>query len=283
MKRYLQSARYIIWIIFLGFSALTHGQSLLRESFVLADRFLDAPVVSKLPVGTSVQILKSDAGWTQIKVGQITGWIRASNLDGPVAEFSAVSQMQSGRQAKNNTLLASGIRGTSSQQADLDVETGPLTVPYLSRRFFIVEGERALYLSWLGGKPPFKLRLVRQVDGQEILLLTELHDRKILTPVIPLLVGDYALEIHDGERTTYEDLLKVVRSERLPKYPVTGLPPSQPEEKSAVFHATWLAGVESGRWIVEALQQLHKLSLSLPEAAHALSVIESGEQSESWE
>lgn len=96
---------------------VAYGESLLRDTSVQADRFVDAPVVTKLPAGTAVQLLKSEAGWSQIKAGDVNGWVRASAIDGAGAKVANTAQMQSGRTAGNNIMSTSGIRGPQTAEA----------------------------------------------------------------------------------------------------------------------------------------------------------------------
>lgn len=98
---------------------VAYGESLQRDSSVQADRFVDAPVVNKLPAGTAVQLLKSEAGWAQIKAGETSGWVRASAIDGTGAKVANTAQMQSGRTAGNNILSTSGIRGPQPADANM--------------------------------------------------------------------------------------------------------------------------------------------------------------------
>ena len=101
----------------MGLLAPAHAQSLLRDASVQIDRFVDAPLAGKLPAGTPVQVLKSEAGWSQIKAGDITGWVRASAINGEGAKTAATAQMQNGRLAGNNILSTSGIRGPEEAPA----------------------------------------------------------------------------------------------------------------------------------------------------------------------
>lgn len=111
----------------LFFCSASSAQSLLREASVQADRFVDAPVVTKLPAGTPLKLLKSEAGWAQIKAGDVTGWVRASVVDGAGAKHAATAQMQGGRLAGNNILSTSGVRGPDQKvepvSAAVKVET----------------------------------------------------------------------------------------------------------------------------------------------------------------
>lgn len=94
----------------LALTMLAQAETILRDTPLQADRFVDAPVVVLLPRGTDVVVLKMEAGWTQIRVNVQTGWVRASVIDGAGAAKAKVAQMESGRLARNNILATSGTR-----------------------------------------------------------------------------------------------------------------------------------------------------------------------------
>lgn len=100
---------------------LSQAETILRDTTMQADRFVDAPVVVLLPRGTDVVVLKSEAGWTQIKANSQTGWVRASVIDGAGAAKAKVAQMESGRLASNNILATSGVRGVNNLKEVVDV------------------------------------------------------------------------------------------------------------------------------------------------------------------
>jgi tetratricopeptide (TPR) repeat protein len=95
----------------LALPMLSQAETILRDTPLQADRYVDSPVVVQLLRGTDVVVLKTEAGWTQIKVNVQTGWVRASVIDGAGAAKAKVAQMESGRLASNNILATSGIRG----------------------------------------------------------------------------------------------------------------------------------------------------------------------------
>ena len=100
----------ISFLFFALISGGAYGESLLRDSSLHADRFSDAPVIARLSAGVPLQVVKSEAGWIQVKSGEYLGWIRASEMDSAGAKAAETAQMQNGRLAGNNILSASGIR-----------------------------------------------------------------------------------------------------------------------------------------------------------------------------
>lgn len=85
--------------------------TLIRNTELKADRFIDANTVVQLTAGQTVDSIKTEAGWVQIKSGNHKGWVRALALKGGVvAQVSAVSTVESGRSGANNSMSTTGIR-----------------------------------------------------------------------------------------------------------------------------------------------------------------------------
>lgn len=148
----------------------------------------------------------------------------------------------------------------------------PLSVPYLAKRFFVVAQQRPLYFSWSDGSAPFQLRLIRLADNREIVSLSEIKTRVVVTPVVDLAAGDYRLEVADAGGSVYEDQLRAV--ERAPVFPesLAALPPAS----AKLVAASWLARAESGMWVIEAMQQLKELAKTDSTAGAVLQQLEKG-------
>lgn len=101
------------------------AETLLRDAPLLADRFVDAALLVQLPRGSAVTVLKSEAGWTQVKTSTHTGWVRASIIDSAGATKAGVAQIESGRLAGNNIMSTSGIRGPNDPSAAQAEATKP--------------------------------------------------------------------------------------------------------------------------------------------------------------
>jgi tetratricopeptide (TPR) repeat protein len=85
--------------------------TVIRSAVMQADRFADAPYLKQLPLGTEVSVLKAEAGWSQIRVGTTTGWVRASSISGEGATQSKLAELKNGRDGANNVLVTTGVRG----------------------------------------------------------------------------------------------------------------------------------------------------------------------------
>lgn len=95
------------------FSVYTAAQTMtvLRASELKADRFIDAASLAQLSAGQSVESIKIEAGWVQIRTSDKTGWVRALALKGGnTAQIASASRLDSGRSGNNNSMSTTGIR-----------------------------------------------------------------------------------------------------------------------------------------------------------------------------
>lgn len=82
-----------------------------RTTDLKQDRFLDAPAVASLNVGQQVELIKSEAGWVQVKSGKDKGWLRAMYLKGDVGPaVASIASVEGGRSGKNNAMSTTGVR-----------------------------------------------------------------------------------------------------------------------------------------------------------------------------
>ncbi len=81
-----------------------------RPADLRADRYSDAPTLTQLPAGAHAELIATEAGWVQVRVGAQTGWLRATGLGGDAANVAALSQLETGRRASGNIVVAAGIR-----------------------------------------------------------------------------------------------------------------------------------------------------------------------------
>lgn len=103
----------------LAFSAIAMGchmahadpMTVLRNTDLKADRFIDATTVGQLNAGQAVESIKIEAGWIQIKVGNQRGWVRALALKSTNgAQIATVATVESGRSGTSNSMSTTGIR-----------------------------------------------------------------------------------------------------------------------------------------------------------------------------
>ena len=75
-----------------------------------ADRYIDAAVVAQIAEGSRVDLLRSEAGWVQVRADGKVGWVRATGLIGDGATVAALARLDNGRSASGNLVVAAGIR-----------------------------------------------------------------------------------------------------------------------------------------------------------------------------
>src|SRR5450830_1074064 len=81
-----------------------------QETDLRDDRYVDAKVIAHLKLGTSVDIVKSEAGWVCITFAHKTGWVRANMLSGSGATAAGAATVEGGRSASGNIVATSSIR-----------------------------------------------------------------------------------------------------------------------------------------------------------------------------
>lgn len=92
-------------------SAQAELLTVVRPTDLKSDRYLDAPTLKMLQTGESVESLKSEAGWVQIKSAGQQGWVRAMALKGfSASTVAAVAQVETGRSGRNNSMSTTGVR-----------------------------------------------------------------------------------------------------------------------------------------------------------------------------
>lgn len=105
--------RYLSLALLTWQAALSQAEpmTVVRNTELKAERYIDAATVGQLSAGQSVDSLKSEAGWIQVKQGAQRGWVRALTLKGANGpSIAAVSTLESGRSGAQNTMSTTGIR-----------------------------------------------------------------------------------------------------------------------------------------------------------------------------
>lgn len=98
-------------LTFASVHAAAQTMTVLRATELKADRYIDAASLAQLSAGQTVESIKIEAGWVQIKSGDKTGWIRALALKGSnTAQIATASSLDSGRSGNNNSMVTTGIR-----------------------------------------------------------------------------------------------------------------------------------------------------------------------------
>ena len=98
-------------LVLISTLASAEPMTVLRNTELKADRFLDASTLGQLIAGQTVDSIKMEAGWVQIKATNQRGWVRALSLKGgTTAAIANVSAVESGRSGAQNVMSTTGVR-----------------------------------------------------------------------------------------------------------------------------------------------------------------------------
>jgi hypothetical protein len=117
--------RIIIFVYFaLGCALAYAGESAYTVRVVpLKSRpFSDAPTLANLPTSSKVEILSRQTGWTQVKSGGTTGWVKmlSLRLDAGASQRRGDSGLGSlfnvASTGRSSSTVTTGVRGLSEEQ-----------------------------------------------------------------------------------------------------------------------------------------------------------------------
>lgn len=148
-------------------------------------------------------------------------------------------------------------------------DVAPLTLPvWAAPQARLMAGQRALYLSWTGGTRPFSVQLLSAADGREVVAKTHIDAQSVVLPPVTLELGRYTLWVRNraGHRVEgfRDDALFVVAPADVPRMPEVLVSSGLSEETRTLFYADYLAGIDDGRWTLEAMQQVAALKSRSP-------------------
>jgi hypothetical protein len=175
----------------------------------------------------------------------------------------------SGEGAKRPKIVVASTRNSGA--------SGRLAIPMIKDETTLVSGERDLALAWQGGTPPYEVKLVRRDDRRVALEVSGL-DTPQLVRNIHIAPGIHELIVGDATGATWREKLIAVSEISLPEVPraFASLPPNL----SQTLGVAWLAGVDDGKWILEAYTRV-ATTPSLDETSKALMrALEAGEAPE---
>jgi hypothetical protein len=169
------------------------------------------------------------------------------------AAFDEVDQ--SGAAAAMSASRGIAVSGTCFNDTGRSDVPASFSIPVLmAGRSQIVEGPRALFVSWRGGAEPFSVVLADTATAAIISKSANVHDGcAVRLPQTDLKPGRYRLSVVDANNTRLEeDSLYVV--EQAPKMPQQLRDAPLPDEARQLYFATWLAAIDQGEWAFEAQQ-----------------------------
>jgi hypothetical protein len=123
----------------------------------------------------------------------------------------------------------------------------------------IVEGRRALALSWAGGAPPYAVSVVAE-GASGPLTSAQAAAKHVRLPVASFAPGTYLVHIKDTSGLRGEARFTVVPASALPAQPADVATiladPGTPADVRAAYAAAWLMADPSDTWRLEAYQRV---------------------------
>ena len=145
---------------------------------------------------------------------------------------------------------------------------------FASDRSNIAAGKRALYVSWTGGRPPFRLLITSGKSVDVLVDVKGITENQVRLPELDLKPGQYSLAVSNspglGEpEAMQEDNLFVVPQSELPPMPTALANAQLGKVDTELLYCFYLEGLAAGRWSFEAMQ-------------HAASVMDLSSAAREW-
>ena len=108
------------FLLFAGTAVAGERGTSLKADDLKAEPFRDARTVGSLNAGDSVEILKKQGGWFQVKSGKGSGWVRMLSIRRGEArkgsvDAAGVLDLASGRAGTGRVVASTGIRGLGEE------------------------------------------------------------------------------------------------------------------------------------------------------------------------
>lgn len=124
-----------------------------------------------------------------------------------------------------------------------------LTIPLLKDDTTLISGDRILALAWHGGTAPYEVSLVQRETRKVSAQFLNLESNRLVATV-SITPGQYELIVSDSDRTEWREKVLAVASRPIPEPPAELIALHPYERRLAT--AIWLAGIEEGKWALEA-------------------------------
>lgn len=139
-------------------------------------------------------------------------------------------------------------------------QQGPLFMPLIGYSGAgLAQGDRDLYLAWIGGFPPYTLRI--SVEGAEkpLVEMRMLDESRVHIKDLSLQTDNYVLEITDARNQQLTRHFQAVAHDRIPMLPYQELnvtkSPIDQQLLETIFVA-WLSEQDPPMWSLEAYQRV---------------------------
>ncbi|NOT14720.1 MAG: SH3 domain-containing protein [Methylotenera sp.] len=109
-----------ISILYAPLSAIAETGSALKNDNLRAEPYADAKLAGDLSRGESLEIIKKQGAWLQVKTKKNTGWVRLLSVKRGAAsssnQTSGALAVASGRAGTGQVVSTTGVRGLSEQE-----------------------------------------------------------------------------------------------------------------------------------------------------------------------
>jgi len=119
----------------------------------------------------------------------------------------------------------------------------------------MLSGKRRITLYWVGGKPPFSIRIRNNNKSDPILKQEGLKEGRTTIGPLDFSVGSYYLEVNDAREVEIVRI-DVLADDASPVMPSEIRNANMPKEVMNTLEAMWLAGQDDGNWVLEAYQRV---------------------------
>ncbi|MBW2208616.1 MAG: hypothetical protein JRG79_17050 [Deltaproteobacteria bacterium] len=195
--------------------------------------------------GSIVTISKTDSPFTVESTGEPADWDK--NLTEWV--LSLFSEESGSEQNVVSMVSRGGIDGHSR-----------IVIPAVSTSFVqLSSGNRDFCLQWIGGSPPYKIRITRVEVPNIIVAHRYLVKSEVVLPDLALRTGQYLLEIFGSHALSAMVAINVVPQESVPVPPIKFQVTKMSPKMRVTLKSAWLAEQDDGVWRLEAVQQLCRL------------------------
>jgi uncharacterized protein YgiM (DUF1202 family) len=111
----------LLWLLLQSAAMAAESGTALKADAIRAEPFGDAKTVATLAKGDTVEILKKDGGWLQVKSAKGKGWVRMLSIRKGDAkkgsgEAEGLLSLASGRAGTGKVVATTGIRGLNEEE-----------------------------------------------------------------------------------------------------------------------------------------------------------------------
>lgn len=151
-----------------------------RDTPWFAERFTDAASLGTLRANTSVEVLRQEAGWAQIRAEGKTGWVRASALPSAGATVAQAAMVDSGRTQAQQGIVTTAVRSLQAPRASrhaLIIGVGQYSDPVVpSLAGVALDMDSATLMALQMGVPQGNITVVRDLAATKNRIVSEINE-----------------------------------------------------------------------------------------------------------